>query len=144
MTWRIVIVPDAGYDGVAIQIARRMGDGSVQQLRFEQAAETTPYAPGTAMPAPSLTLADDLAMALLDALADHFGNTSGGRQQRADYEHERGRVDHLSGVLARIAEGAVTVALEPPAHLYAESRPGREVPGDQQATGRRTDATQRG
>lgn len=118
MTWRIAIVPDAATDGVAIQIARRLDGGHVQQLRFEQVAEAMSAAPGTTMPTPSLVLADDLAMALLDALADHYGSTSGGRQQRGDFEHERGRVDRLIGVLA----GALETARTPPADLYGESR----------------------
>ncbi|MEU3452145.1 hypothetical protein ABZ671_00680 [Micromonospora sp. NPDC006766] len=100
MTWRVTITPDAGWDGIAIQIGRRMGEGHTQQLRFEQTADEVRPA-GTDMPQASMKLTDDLAMALLDALADHYGNTTGGRQQRADYEHERARVDRLIGIVDR-------------------------------------------
>lgn len=119
MTWNVVVTPDAAFDGVAIQIGRRLADGTLQGLTFAQ--DVTTREPGTSWPAPSMQFTDDLARALLDALADHFGNTSGGRQQRADFEHERGRVDRLIGVM----EGVVIASCAPPAHLYAESRDGR-------------------
>ncbi|MFY1595460.1 hypothetical protein [Micromonospora sp. WMMD737] len=109
MTWRVVVTPDAALNGVAMQIARRLDGGAVQALRFEQTVDVIPE--GVAMPGPSMALTDDLAMALLDALADHYGNTTGGRQQRADYEHERGRVDRLIGVV----EGALMAAQQRPA-----------------------------
>ena len=99
MTWRIAITPDAIIDGISIQIARRLnGPGShAELLTFAQSAEIVE--PGTMNPRPSLAISDDLGRALLDALAAHFGGTTGGQQQRADFEHERARVDRLIGHL---------------------------------------------
>lgn len=117
MTWRVAILPDAAYDGVAVQIGRRLDGGRVQMLRFTQAAEVD-VAEGAAMPAASLKLTDDLGMALLDALADHYGNAAGGRQQRADFEHERARVDRLIDVVS----GALAASLQPPINMNGESQ----------------------
>ncbi len=97
--WRIVVEASAVADGVAVQIARRVGD-HVEAVRFVEERTVQPYAEGAAlMPAPSLVLDDRLGRALLDALVGHYGGTTGGLQQRADFEHERGRVDRLIGAL---------------------------------------------
>lgn len=52
----------------------------------------------------TLILPTDMARALLDALAVHFGGTGTARELRADYNHERGRVDKLITTLSTIAE----------------------------------------
>lgn len=96
MTWRVRVLPDAAIDGITIQLAQRAGDVTVYR-RYE--VQESVVTPGAAFSEPSLALDDDLGRALLDALAEHYGNTTGGRQQRADYEHERGRVDRLIGHL---------------------------------------------
>lgn len=97
--WRIVIEPSALVDGIAVQIARRVGD-HVERLTFTANHEVLPYAEGAVlMPSPSLTVDDRLGRALLDALAGYYGGTTGGLQQRADFEHERSRVDRLIGAL---------------------------------------------
>lgn len=44
---------------------------------------------------PLLRIPEDVARALLDALAQHFGGTSNSRQLRQDYDAERARVDKL-------------------------------------------------
>ncbi|WP_433067358.1 hypothetical protein [Dactylosporangium sp. CS-033363] len=44
---------------------------------------------------PLLSLDDDMARAVLDALAGHFGGVQGVRNLRADYDAERKRVDQL-------------------------------------------------
>lgn len=106
MTWRIAVTPDAAFDGVAIQIGRRFADGTLQGLVFTQ--DVTTREPGASWPVPSMQLTDDLARALLDALAEHYGNSSGGRQQRGDFEHERARVDRLVDVLAGVVGTAVS------------------------------------
>jgi hypothetical protein len=53
----------------------------------------------------SLNMPRDMARALYDALADHFNGTSGTRQLRADFNHERGRVDRLIDTVSKIATG---------------------------------------
>lgn len=100
MTWRVRIEPNAMVDGISIQMAEQLGGGFVQVPVFRREDQTREA--GVSLPAPSLTLPDDLGRALLDALADHYGNTSGGRQQRADFEHERHRVDKLVDHLMRL------------------------------------------
>ena len=44
---------------------------------------------------PTIVIPDEVARALLDALAAHYGGTGDYRQLRRDFEHERGRVDRL-------------------------------------------------
>jgi hypothetical protein len=102
MTWRVHIEHDVRVDGIAIQIAQRLGEGGhVDVLRFEPTHEVVQGV--ASMPTPSLVIGDDLGRALLDALSAHYGGATGGRQQRADFEHERARVDKLIGCL--ITEG---------------------------------------
>ncbi len=98
--WRIRIEADAAMDGIAIQIARKVGDGHIEQLTFtpDRAVVTSSEAVA-AMPVPSLKVDDGVGRALLDALVAYYGGTTGGRQQRADFEHERQRVDRLIGAL---------------------------------------------
>jgi hypothetical protein len=59
-----------------------------------------PLSPGVD-PGPSLTLSDDMARALLDALAAHYRRATDTGTLRADYEHERRRVDTLTNALVK-------------------------------------------
>ena len=103
MTWRVRILPDAAMDGIAVQVARPLpGSGVVEVLTWQQSSVTVEPAVHPAGEA-SLKVDDGLGRALLDALAAHYGGTTGGRQQRADFEHERGRVDRLLDTLTIIA-----------------------------------------
>lgn len=98
MTWRIHVEHDPRVGGIAVMIARRYPDaGMAEVLTLTKTVDIQEE--GVGWPQPSVTLEDDLGRALLDALAEHYGNTSGGRQTRADYEHERARVDRLIGAL---------------------------------------------
>lgn len=100
MNWRIRVMPDAMADGIAIQIARQAGTaGHAEQVVFTRESQIVDVQ--VEVPRPSLTIDDDLGRALLDALAAHYGATTGGQQQRADFEHERGRVDRLIAHLTR-------------------------------------------
>ncbi|PZG12952.1 hypothetical protein C1I95_24735 [Micromonospora craterilacus] len=101
MTVRAVVTRD--ILGVAVQIGRQTSGGTLM-LRFTE--DTAHLAEGRAWPEPSLRMDEDVARALYDALAEHFGHAAGGRQQRADFEHERGRVDRLIGMVG----GALTAA----------------------------------
>lgn len=75
------------------------GPGTRLILRLEGAeVRWEPYEAGTEV-APSLRLPDEVARALLDALHLHFAGASDTRSLRADYNHERGRVDRLIGAL---------------------------------------------
>jgi hypothetical protein len=54
-------------------------------------------------PRPSLELDDDLALALLNALAAYFGGTSDVRALRQDLDTERKRADRLIEALILVA-----------------------------------------
>lgn len=107
MTVRAYVADDyARFNGTAVTIVRNYDDGSYQI--FEPAEMTVrhysaneePDIRGTMLP-PTLRMPEDVARALLDALAAHFGGTSDTRQLRKDYDAERTRVDrfiaHLTG-----------------------------------------------
>lgn len=89
---------DLFSDCVKIHLATRTADGSFHVLHDDGAIRTysrdeaATYEP---MAQPFLRLPTELAYALLDALAAHFGGVSEVRQLRKDYEHERARVDRL-------------------------------------------------
>ena len=57
---------------------------------------------------PTMTLNDDEARALLDALTRHYQGASDMHTTRADLLHERGRVDKLTAAVIDIAERAAT------------------------------------
>lgn len=97
--WRVVVTPDAGVDGVVLQVVERVHGTGVLLHHFAAGdAELLPE--GVAALRPSLTLPDPLAHALLDALAEHYGGVASTRTMRADFLHERARVDRLIEVLA--------------------------------------------
>ena len=56
-----------------------------------------------AIVAPTLTMDDEAARALLDALTRHYQGAEDTRALRRDYDAERKRVDDLTGHLAAIA-----------------------------------------
>ena len=56
---------------------------------------------------PTLRLSGDEARALLGALMTHFQGTDDQRLLRADYQHERERVDKLTDAVVELAKGAV-------------------------------------
>jgi hypothetical protein len=60
-------------------------------------------AAGEQPPGPLLTLDDDMAMALLDALQRHYQGNSDTRALRADYDAERKRVDKMMDRLLELA-----------------------------------------
>lgn len=45
--------------------------------------------------APTLTIPDEMARLLMDALIQHYGGATSTRQLRSDFEHERKRVDRM-------------------------------------------------
>jgi hypothetical protein len=80
---------------VAIAITGDAPRGLVE-LGF-RSARWEPFEPGTT--SPTITIPDDVARALLDALAAHYGGTGDTRQLRRDYDDERKRVDRLIAAL---------------------------------------------
>lgn len=75
---------------------------------YAHGVETASVDPGIA-DVPTLTLPTEVAHVLLDALAEHFGGTSTQQAARADFVHERGRVDKLLDAVTRIATRAADV-----------------------------------
>lgn len=100
MTARARVEPDFMADGVAIYLGRK-GNGileTVLPLQVEIRSEVQGDHSATVME-PSLRLPEDLARALLDALAAHFGGVSDTQTLRKDYLAERARVDRMINYL---------------------------------------------
>lgn len=103
-----VIYRDLPRDALAVAIGRRLSnsDGSAWQAVIAvngQGITLETIAAGTE--APHILIPHQIAIALLDALSQHFGGTSDVRQLRADYDAERLRVDRLQNTLSAIARG---------------------------------------
>lgn len=101
MTAKALVREDVAFDGVAISIRVQGGPGGSEMLDFEDVmpSHVAPCDESTAVP---LRLTHDAARALYEALAKHYGglhDEAGVRALRADYDHERGRVDRLIGHL---------------------------------------------
>lgn len=63
-------------------------------------ARWQPVDPDATSP-PTITIPDEVARALLDALSAHYGGTGDTRALRRDYDAERARVDRLITALTR-------------------------------------------
>lgn len=101
MTWRVYVRPDIVMDGVAIsaaefangtRIGRALAPMELTQVDLDESI-VSPIA---------LRIPDDLGRALYEALSTHYGGAPASQTQRADFVHERGRVDKL---LAWITDG---------------------------------------
>jgi hypothetical protein len=85
--------------GQAIQVAiATTGDmpTGLVELGF-RSARWEPFEPGE--DPPTITIPDEVARALLDALSAHYGGTGDTRALRRDYDAERARVDRLIAAL---------------------------------------------
>lgn len=99
MTPRIRIQDDPIADGISVTIARRANtvtviyhaNAGILEEEFIPAEQAGAYVEVK----PTIRLPDDIARALLDALAQHYGGTSEAITLRRDYDHERGRVDQF-------------------------------------------------
>lgn len=60
---------------------------------------------------PTLTLSNDAARALLDALTRHYQGASDMHTVRADLLHERGRVDKLMTAVIDLADKSLDASL---------------------------------
>lgn len=104
MTARARVDADFERDGVSIWLGRA-GDRSITVVEPVQIVMRTQAADEAyAVSEPALRLPEDLARALLDALAAHFGGVSEVQTLRKDYLAERARVDKMIDHLTR--EGA--------------------------------------
>lgn len=96
--WYAHVRPD--LDGVQIALTFYEGRGTIAQAVQPVNLQMEPKPQGTMAPA-ALFLDGDQARALYEALAEHFTGTAVMQTQRADYLHERGRVDRLIDHLTR-------------------------------------------
>jgi hypothetical protein len=95
MSARAVVENDFARDGVAIHLGRKV-NGETQLVMPLPDIEIDTRPPGVyAVSEPALRLPDDMARALLDALAAHYGGQTDTRTLRQDYLAERARVDRL-------------------------------------------------
>jgi hypothetical protein len=104
MTWRGSVQRNPLVDGISITLVQRLPGGTAMGLGVTTRMEPLPEA---SMPPPSFHISDAVGRLLLDLLAEHYGNTSGGRQTRADFEHARARQDHLTDAVIDLARNAM-------------------------------------
>ncbi len=98
------------HDYVGIYIKEGRPGRQSQRLHLDEdgALRWVDIAPG--LPAEvTLRLPDEIARPLLDALHRHYAGTTDARDLRADYDHERKRVDRLINAL-----------IEPPQATYSD------------------------
>jgi len=94
---RIAIANHWAEDGRPNEIVRIISTEDGQQhLKLEEISVAE-------MIEPTLTLPDDMARALLDALTRHYHGAEDTRALRRDYDDERKRVDKLTGALITVA-----------------------------------------
>lgn len=107
MTFEARLSDNFAIDGLDIYIALKDGPDSRRILRIHgpHAIGWEELEPQTATE-PTLSLPGEAARALLDVLLRHYEGASDVHTVRSDLLHERGRVDSLMNVLARIAEAA--------------------------------------
>lgn len=101
MTARARVDNGFGFHHVSVWLGR-----STAEDRFDVVLPVDMIMQATeanAAAAPSLQLPEDMARALLDALATHFGGTSEAQTLRKDYLAERARVDLMIGHLTQSA-----------------------------------------
>jgi len=99
MTSKARVEFDPRMIGVRVALIHDLGAGTYDVLQWERPAVKR-YSGEGAATEPSetdwLTLSDDDARALYEALADHFGHSGHDtRSLRKDYDAERKRVDDL-------------------------------------------------
>lgn len=95
MTYRAHITHGIYGDDIAIYLVYNRGDDAFLVKPVELLTERIDRDTTTTTQAPSLRMDDDMARALLDALAAHYGGTSDVQTLRKDYLAERARVDKL-------------------------------------------------
>lgn len=96
-------------DGIDIWIALK-GEGSrmILQPGPDGIGTWEIVSPGQAPARPTITLQDEAARALLDALLRRYEGASDMRSVRSDLLHERERVDRMIGVVCGLASRAAS------------------------------------
>lgn len=101
--WRANVVrDDFVMDGLRLVIGQR---GSDMNYYVDTITDSHPGMTSVErhVDGPTIYMPTDMARALLDALAAHFGGTGTARELRADLNAERARVDRLLGVVSTVA-----------------------------------------
>lgn len=107
--WRVGVLYESPVnESLKVVIGRRLMGGVRQYVtKFDSSGGietcTREQAEGYATEPPTIDLPTDVARALLEALAQHFGGTGDVRQLRKDHDAERARVDKLIGTLSVVA-----------------------------------------
>jgi hypothetical protein len=91
--------------GVAVQVIQdEPGERRILRMSESSASYLWEPVPGLGAPVePTMTLPDEVARPLLDALLRHYQGASDMHTVRADLLHERGRVDKLTDAMIKIA-----------------------------------------
>jgi hypothetical protein len=99
--YRVGIQHNWYVNGAAIFIGRRISDDRYERLVLGgHGRHTWEVADPAASPdGPTLSIDEDLARALMQKLVEHFGGLPSDAQTRADYNHERARVDKFIAYL---------------------------------------------
>lgn len=95
MTAQVRIADQPWADRIGIYLLR---DQAGMRLIDRPGTAAEPVDPARD-PGASLVLDDDMAVALLDALATHYRRATDTTHLRADYDAERARVDQLTAAL---------------------------------------------
>lgn len=95
MTGRAYVGANFPFDGVDVYLGHDLGGRRLVADPTELSWSPTPEGEATTAQPPTLRLPDDVARALLDALAAHYGGTSEVQTLRKDYLAERARVDKM-------------------------------------------------
>ncbi len=102
---RVAIVDRFELDGIAISLGLRFGpdDTRIMRIREDGTTMMEPLDPPGAIQNPTIRLQHEFARALLDALLRYYQGASDTHTIRADYLHERERVDGLISTISQIA-----------------------------------------
>lgn len=91
-----LLVQVGRYRNGGVDVCRRLS-AAPDPADWDTVAEGEPVGEDAALRIP-----EDVARALLDALAEHFGGDSVGRTARQDHVAERARVDKLTDALIAV------------------------------------------
>lgn len=111
MTMRTHVVNDFPMGGIAVYVVNMINEGRSLVMQPDGFGGTwVEHDPQTSLDVPpTIRLPEDVARALLDSLARHFGGVSEVQTLRVDYLAERGRVDKLTDALIRQTDAYVRV-----------------------------------
>lgn len=103
--WRVaVLYEEPMSEALRLMMGRRIGRGQYEYVTaFGSPGGVVFERRDAGTEGPTVDVPTEMARALLDALAQHFGGTGDVRQLRKDHDAERARVDKLIGTLSTVA-----------------------------------------